>query len=193
MDAEALRRRILGARDKMPAAVRLNRSDAVWKRLVEVPAYQTAPLALFFITHGTEVETAMMRRLSRELGIAVAAPRSEPGSHSMRFHLLEDDEAMVPGAYGILQPPPEAPLAVLTPDTVVLVPGAVFDRKGNRLGFGGGYYDRWLSGEGKGLATVGLAFREQVVEAVPVQPHDVPVDLLVTDEEVVDCAAARAL
>jgi 5-formyltetrahydrofolate cyclo-ligase len=190
MDASEMRKRALERRAAMPAALRLQRSDAIWKRLVEVPEFQQAPQALFFITHGSEVETEVMRRLSRELGMVVAAPRAEPSSRAMRFHVLDGDEALIPGPYGILQPSSEAPLAALSPDTVVLVPGSVFDRRGNRLGFGGGYYDRWLAGEGKGLPTVGLAFHEQLVEQVPVQPHDVPLRWIVTDKESVDCSAA---
>jgi 5-formyltetrahydrofolate cyclo-ligase len=107
----------------------------------------------------------------------------------MRFHVLPEDESLSSGPYGIAQPAEDAPACVLAPDTVVLVPGAVFDRSGNRLGYGSGFYDRWLAGEGRGLVTVALAFHEQVVRRVPVQPWDVPVRWLVTDREVVDCAA----
>jgi 5-formyltetrahydrofolate cyclo-ligase len=164
----------------MPAAVRIARSDAIWKRLVELEPFQRAGQALFFVTHGSEVETETMRRLCRELGMGVGAPRCEPASRSMRFHVLPEDESLSSGPYGIAQP---------APDTVVLVPGAVFDRSGNRLGYGSGFYDRWLAGEGRGLVTVALAFHEQVVRRVPVQPWDVPVRWLVTDREVVDCAA----
>jgi 5-formyltetrahydrofolate cyclo-ligase len=64
-----------------------------------------------------------------------------------------------------------------------------YDRRGHRLGLGSGYYDRWLAGEGKGLPTIGLAFNEQLVDAVPTQPHDVDVDWVVTDKEAIDCKA----
>ena len=189
MTAFELRRKILGIRDAMEPVLRRERSDAIWKRLVEVEAFQRATQALFYISHGSEVETGVMRRLSRELGMLVAAPRSEPSSRHMRFHVVEEDAGLIPGPFGILQPPPDAPLAVISPECVVLVPGSVYDRGGNRLGFGGGYYDRWLAGDGKGLPTVGLAFREQVVDSVPVGPLDVPVQWLVTDSDTVECGA----
>lgn len=192
MDAATLRRQVLAKRDAINEATRLAKSDAVWKRLVELEAFQMAPQALFYMTHGSEVDTALMRRMTRELGMAVAVPRSMPGAKSMQFHLLGEDEdgVLIPGAYGILQPSPETPLAVLTPDTVVLVPGAVFDRKGHRLGFGSGYYDRWLAGEGKGLVKVGLAFDEQVVDHVPTEAHDVDMDWVVSDKACIECRPA---
>ena len=194
MDAQTLRRQILAKRDTLNEATRLAKSDAVWKRLIELEQFQTASQALFYLTHGSEVDTALMRQLTRELGMLVGAPRSFPGTKEMHFHLLGEDEdsVLTPGPYGILQPAPETSHAVLGSDTVVLVPGAVFDRKGHRLGFGSGYYDRWLAGEGKGLVRVGLAFHEQVVDHVPTQPHDMDMDFIVTDTEVVDCAAQRA-
>lgn len=186
MTARELRERMRKIRDGIPAHERLRKSDEIWKRLVEVPPFQTASTALFYVSFGSEVETTMMRRLARELGMTVACPRSKPGDKTMRFHVLASDDELSPGAYGILQPAPECPLADLK-DAVVLVPGVVFDRRGHRLGFGAGYYDRWLAGEGKNLPSIGLAFHEQVVEAVPQEPHDIPVDWLVTDKEAIKC------
>jgi 5-formyltetrahydrofolate cyclo-ligase len=192
MEANNLRGVALAARDALPAEVRLRKSDAIWKRLVELAAFQTASTALFYLAHGSEVDTQVMRQLARELGMAVACPRSRRGDHSMAFHLLTSDDELSPGPYGILQPPAEAPLVELGPGCVVLVPGALFDRQGNRLGFGEGYYDRWLAGPGRGLPAVGLAFQEQLTETLPAQAHDIPMDWVLTDMECVDCAEWRA-
>lgn len=192
MSVEEVRRAALAARDALGPAVRQRKSDAIWKRLIELPAFQTASMALFYLSFGSEVDTEMMRRMTRELGMQVACPRSRPGDRSMVFHRLGPDEELSPGPYGILQPASDAPEAVLGPQCVVLVPGVLFDRWGDRLGFGGGYYDRWLAGPGRGLATVGLAFQEQLVDRVQVRAHDRPVDHLLTDMESVDCVAWRS-
>ncbi|HTB34971.1 MAG TPA: 5-formyltetrahydrofolate cyclo-ligase [bacterium] len=191
MDRNAIRRQVLQRRDALQPAQRQAKSDAIWKRLVEFPAFQQARSAFFYVTHGSEVDTTLMRRMARELGMRVAAPRSKPGDYSMAFHWLESEDGLVPGAYGILQPEPSAPVAELAPDVVVLVPGLAFDARGNRIGFGGGYYDRWLAGPGRGAVTVGLAFEEQLLDGVDALPHDRPVDGLVTDQRSFDCAALR--
>jgi 5-formyltetrahydrofolate cyclo-ligase len=190
-DRDEQRRLFLARRDALTPAERLTKSDAIWKRLVELPAFQRAEAAFFYVTHGSEVDTALMRRMARELGMRVAAPRSRPGDFSMAFHWLDSEDALIPGAYGILQPEPSAPRAELGPGVVVLVPGVAFDPRGHRLGFGGGYYDRWLAGPGRGAWTVGLAFGEQVAEFVESLPHDRPVDGLVTDRGTFDCATLR--
>jgi 5-formyltetrahydrofolate cyclo-ligase len=190
--SDALRKELIRRRDALPPALRLAKSDAVLKRLVELPEFQRADATFFYITHGSEVDTTLMRQLARELGMRVAAPRSSPGDFSMHFHWLDSDDSLVPGAYGILQPDPATPPAELGPKVVVVVPGVAFDIRGNRIGFGGGYYDRWLAGPGRGAVTVGLAFHEQLMDAVEQEPHDRPVDSLVTDQETYDCAALRA-
>jgi 5-formyltetrahydrofolate cyclo-ligase len=182
---------MLRRRDALSPQERLAKSDAVWKRLAELPEFQQADAVFFYITHGSEVDTALMRQMARDLGLRVAAPRSAPGDHSMVFHWLDSEDDLVPGAYGILQPEPGTGIADLGPSVVVLVPGLVFDTHGNRIGFGGGYYDRWLAGAGRGSVTVGLAFGEQVVGSLEALPHDRPVDRLVTDLQTYDCAALR--
>ena len=189
---DQVRQDYLRHRDAIEPALRMAKSDAIWKRLVELPVFQRAEAAFFYITHGSEVDTTLMRQMARELGMRVAAPRSKPGDHSMVFHWLDFEDALVPGAYGILQPEPSTPPALPGPRVVVLVPGVAFDAQGNRIGFGGGYYDRWLAGGGHGAATVGLAFHEQLAPALRPEAHDRPVDVVVTDRQVLDCAAFRS-
>ena len=152
-----------------------------------MPAFQLAEQALFYISHGSEVDTTMMRRLAREMGLLVCAPRSLPGTRAMHFHVLPADEPFVSGPYGILQPASDLPLADLGKPSVVIVPGVGFDRNGNRMGFGGGYYDRWLANHGRDLPTVALAFSEQILESIPVKDHDIPVQVIVTDQETLEC------
>jgi 5-formyltetrahydrofolate cyclo-ligase len=182
-EASRLRRAALELRDALPIPERAARSSAIWKRLVEVPEFRDARQALFFVSFGSEVDTAPMRERARILGMAVAVPKCVPATKSMRFHLAPSERLLLPGAYGILEPPEDAPEADLTLATAVLVPGSAFDRNGNRLGMGAGYYDRWLPEAGRGMPRIGLAFDVQLFDAVPVQAWDQPLDILVTDRE----------
>jgi 5-formyltetrahydrofolate cyclo-ligase len=184
-DRDQIRRIVQHRRDMLSAEERRLKSDAIWKRLAVLPVFEAAELALFYLSFKSEVETALMRQIAREQGKQVAAPRARPGSNEMAFHLLPSEELSTPGPYGILQPAADLPLADLKRSSVVLVPGSAFDRQGNRLGWGGGHYDRWLSGPGKGLPTVGLAFHEQLVDHIPAASHDVPMDWVLTDMETI--------
>ncbi|MDD4952010.1 MAG: 5-formyltetrahydrofolate cyclo-ligase [Desulfovibrionaceae bacterium] len=128
-----------------------------------------------------------VRPLVRELwdrGLAVLLPRclrDRPGRLELAWAGSESD--LRPGPYSILAPGPACPCAQEGPDQVrpelVLVPGLAFDPRGFRLGFGGGYYDRLLAEPWmQGAFTVGLCYAFQVVEELPVDPWDRPVDAL---------------
>ncbi|HTB21246.1 MAG TPA: 5-formyltetrahydrofolate cyclo-ligase [bacterium] len=191
MDVAELRKSVLERRKAMPLSLRLELSESIGRRLLDVPLMRSPSIAqvLFFISHGSEVETGPLRRRCRALGLAVAAPRCEAGPKKLHFYGVDEPEALVPGPYGILEPAADARPADLWIPSLVLVPGSVFDRRGNRLGMGHGYYDRWLASEGRGLPTIGLAFESQLVPQVPATSLDIPVQWLVTENEIIHCAS----
>jgi len=190
MDAAELRKNALQVRKEMPALLRSKSSDSILRRLQEMPLLRGASQVLCFISHGSEVETAPLRQALRASGKIVAAPRCEVGAKKLHFYVLDEPEALAPGAYGILEPSAAARPVDLSLPSVVLVPGSVFDRRGNRLGMGQGYYDRWLASEGRALPSIGLAFEAQLAPHVPVTSLDIPVHWLVTENEVIHCAAS---
>jgi 5-formyltetrahydrofolate cyclo-ligase len=100
------------------------------------------------------------------------------------LHAVENHTELVEGSFGILEPAPNAPIAEAKAD-LILVPGLAFDRSGVRLGRGGGYYDRLLS-EFDGLR-VGVCFEELVLERIPVEPHDMCMDFLITPAGIISC------
>jgi 5-formyltetrahydrofolate cyclo-ligase len=130
-----------------------------------------------------EVGTELIRAACLAAGARLYYPRALK-DRSLLFLPHGEKDRWVEGRFGIMEP--EAP-----PGTegrtegfdLVVVPGLVFDRKGGRLGQGYGYYDRFLSGPGAGSIKAGLAFSWQVVPEVPVDAWDVPLNVLVTEEE----------
>lgn len=83
----------------------------------------------------------------------------------------------------------ETQLVVAEQIDIMIVPGVVFDKKGFRIGFGGGYYDRYL--ERYNGVTISLAFDTQIVNSVPIEPHDLPVDIIITVNERMNCMQNR--
>lgn len=112
------------------------------------------------------------------LGARIAFPRVEGGHMTFRHFDPATDE-LVAGPFGLMQPGPDAPESV--PD-LVLVPLLAFDRRGHRLGYGAGYFDRWLAAHPH-VSAVGLAFAAQEVERVPDEPHDRPLQVILTEAE----------
>jgi len=112
-------------------------------------------------------------------GKEVYAPKTTARPRTMTACRLRRMEDLRTGAFGILEPPADEPCAPGGLD-LVFAPAQAFDRRGNRLGKGAGYYDRFMSTPGFRAARVGIGFRCQVVDAVPHDAHDVPVEAIVT-------------
>lgn len=174
---ECLERR-LSIRPEQVAA----RSGAILQRLVALREYAEAELVHTYVASvDNEVETDGLIRLALEEGKRVAVPVVEPGCRVLRHAEIRDLGELRTGHWGLRQPPAERArwLEDAAAIDLVIVPGLAFDLRGHRLGFGGGYYDRFLSGVS--ATTVGLTFACLLLEAVPLDPWDVPVDLVVTE------------
>lgn len=134
---------------------------------------------MVFLSMPGELEMRPLIEGLLALGKEVYAPKTTARPRTMTACRLRRMEDARPGAFGILEPPPDEPCAPGDLD-LVFAPAMAFDRMGNRLGKGAGYYDRFMSTPGFRAARVGIGFRCQVVEVVPCDEHDVPVEVVVT-------------
>lgn len=176
-----LRRAIVARRDELSPQEIRRRSAAASSHLFQLPELAGARLVMFFVSFGSEVDTLPMIREALATGKRVAAPRTDASTRSLlpcEIHNPEKD--LTPGPHGIREPRPHCPQVSLEDIDVVVVPAAVWAEDGHRVGYGGGYYDRFLARLEKGRR-VGLGLEEQIVPEVPHDPHDLPVEILVTD------------
>lgn len=129
----------------------------------------------------------LLRRCLNE-GKSVCVPVTVPQQSELLAVTITDPSAdLSPGYKGIPEPIPSlVELQRICPQSIeiAIIPGAVFDRSGHRLGYGGGYYDRFLAHKAPQACRVGLAFSQQLVDRIPVLSHDIPLDMLVTEKEV---------
>jgi 5-formyltetrahydrofolate cyclo-ligase len=179
-----LRARMLAVRKAIPSEVRDERAAGIVSRLFELPEASATGAWLLYWAFGSEVPTRRLIERALAEGRTVALPvlrneRLEPA-------VLSGLEVTAPSGYGPHEPLDGRPLL---PGEValVVVPGVAFDRRGHRLGRGGGHYDRFLRDLGAGPPRVALAFHEQLVDDIPHQPGDEDVDVVVTDREIVVC------
>ncbi len=179
----ALRARVRSAREAASEADRAGWSREIARRLLALAEVRDAATVMAFSSFGSEVDTRpVLERLLAE-GRVVVLPRVE-GGRIVPVE-LRPDSRLTPASFGALEPegdpiPPEAIEAVV-------VPGLAFDRHGYRVGYGGGFYDRFLPLLRDEVPRVGVCFALQLVEEVPHGPGDVPVGLVVTQEEVIRC------
>ena len=141
---------------------------------------------LLYLSIRSEVETQPLMELAWAAGKQLYAPQVDERNKHMVFYRVEAGEIMKPGAYGIPAPPPvSSRKADMGRPGMVLVPCLAFDRQGGRLGYGAGFYDRFLSSGARGWKKVALAYGSQEVEAVPTESHDTPMQAIVTEKEII--------
>jgi 5-formyltetrahydrofolate cyclo-ligase len=178
---KSLRASVLAARDAMPEALRQSAAKAIIERVAALPVYQNAASVMTYMSFGTELDThGFFDRLLRDGKMAVL-PRADRTTKQLSLHRVKGRDDLVAGVWGILEPKDDLPTVPITQIDMLLMPGVAFDRKGNRLGYGAGFYDRMLSAAGdKKPVRVVAAFDEQVVDAVPHDDTDRRIHILVT-------------
>jgi 5-formyltetrahydrofolate cyclo-ligase len=180
-----VRRRVLAARDALPAAERGRLSDAVCARAAGLAEIVAASTLLVFASFRSEVDTAGLIAWALEHGKVVCLPRVL-GPQTMTACRIQDPAAdLAPGAWSI--PEPCAGLEEIPAERmdVVVVPGSVFDAAGRRCGYGGGFYDSYLPRTRPGTPWVALAFEAQLVDELPCEAHDLAVTAIVTETRVI--------
>lgn len=153
---------------------RRRKSATIWRKLYRLTAFRRAAWVCCYVALPHEVQTWGLIEAMLKQGKRVAVPFIRPGSRRLGLSEIRDPGAeLAPGAFGVLEPVPGArrPVAASRLD-LVLVPGVAFDAQGRRLGHGLGYYDRFLARLPRRTATVGLAYRFQILEHLPTALHD---------------------
>ena len=177
-----IRKKVLAARDGLLPGQRTVKSREIEERLFLLPEFKSARTVLFFASIRSEVETGPMIRRALSTGKRVILPKVKSKELAL-FEIKDFDGDVSPGAWGIPEPRESSPFD-LEDIGLIVVPGAAFDERGNRVGYGAGYYDKILAGY-HGL-TVALAFEEQIVPDVPAASHDVPVGKIVTEKRIIE-------
>jgi len=187
-DRQGLRQRVLGARDALSGNKRHEKSISVMHNFWNLPGMHQWSTLFMYVNFRSEVETLELIARCINRGIRVAVPLVDAAAVRMIPLLIKDPEHdLVPGYYNIPEPDPKksSPLKPSEIDAAV-IPGSVFDIHGGRLGYGGGYYDRFLVNDAPQAKRIGLAYELQVVDKVPVEPHDQPLDILITEKRTVN-------
>ncbi len=190
-DKAGLRRELRTARERVDADQAVKWSEAIQERVLALPFVDAAETLHTFVgALRGEVQTRALVEQWLRSGKRVVCPRVEGADGVLGHYAISSLDELVESKMGLWEPDPGRCRRVgLDELDVVITPGLGFDREGHRLGLGGGYYDRLLA---SGTPSVGLAFGLQVVERIPHEAHDVPVDWLVTEQGVTDCRKGRA-
>lgn len=161
-------------------------SRKICAAFMALPAYQSAKTVMWYVDAGSEVRTRHTLPEALTHGKRVVVPYCIVETNELELFHLEDMSELVEGAYKILEPREDlrkVPGKILQPEELdlVMVPGTAFDACGGRMGQGKGYYDRLLARARKDAPLVALAFECQMFPSIPVDAHDVYMDLVITE------------
>jgi len=191
---QALRQRIIAARENLAAPERLRLSQTILDSVSSLAVYQQASTVLGYLNFGAELDTEHWLAQAIRDGKRVLLPRVNRASKHLDLYQVQDlQQDVAPGSWGIREPLVERCIKEEAPGTIdlILLPGVAFTRNGGRLGYGGGFYDKLLARMPHRPALVAAAFALQVVADIPLEDTDHAVEWLVTENEKLRCNRER--
>lgn len=175
-----LRQKYRSLRQSMPPEIKEQKDAAIAAQVRRLWQYQRNNVLLIYVSTSIEVDTFRIIRQALADGKRVAVPRCVPNTRNMEFYYIQSTDELKPGMFGVLEPEPVSEHLYRESDGgLCIVPAFSYDWRGYRLGYGKGYYDRFLSRfEGN---MVGICYSECVQRSLPHGRFDRPVELLVTE------------
>lgn len=183
MNKREIRQTMLEKRNALTVSQKMMYDDQITERLVNSHFYQNMTNICVYQSFRNEVSCDRITESAFRAGKCVFVPVTDRKSRTMEFYPITPDTTWVEGAYGILEPVLEENASRLTEKALILMPGLAFDREKHRIGYGGGYYDRYLA-KHPGHVTAALCYHFQVMEeTLPYAEYDRAPDHIITDKE----------
>jgi len=188
---QKLRNSILGHRDALTLAEQTEKSERILSSLLTLTEVQQVSIFFIYVNFRSEVQTIPFIQHCLSAGKTVTVPVTRVAEKKLQAVQLTDVEKdLQPGYCGIPEPGSILQQTMeYDPASIdmVIVPGSVFDRQGGRLGYGGGYYDRFLVNAAPEAMRAALAYESQLVDTIELQPHDQLMDWIITEKNIYSC------
>jgi len=184
-----IRKNILQRKDTFSNEIVREKSLAMLDTLSKIDFYKNANNVMLYISFGKEVTMKPIIDDLQNRGKRVFIPVTVPATKALIVSELKSyEDDLVVGHFGIMEPKEEA-LRPVEPSILdlVIVPGVAFDKNGYRIGYGGGYYDRFLPRLPEKTTTISLAFEMQLIDKIPTSQYDLPVQYIITEEQFIKC------
>jgi 5-formyltetrahydrofolate cyclo-ligase len=187
---QALREQLLLQRKQLPPRERETAATAAARNVHELPRWRAARRVAIYLPANAELDTGPLAGHCREQDKALYLPVIRDDD-SLEFALWRENARLVNNRFGIAEPGRHAPRLVAGDIDIIFLPLVGWDKTGNRLGMGGGFYDRTLAGIA-GPIKVGLAYNCQRADRIPADPWDITLDFVVTEDALYRCKAGAA-
>lgn len=188
IEKKELRKQILVKRDALTCEEHKEKSHVIAQNVIQHPVFKEADTLLLYASFRSEVDTTELFQAAKILGKKIYYPKVLGAE--MEFYRVETEDDFENGCWGILEPKPVEDrryVAEKEEKVCIIMPGAVFDANGNRIGYGRGYYDKFLEEiQSFHVCKVGIGFECQriSIDEFPVEEHDIGLDILITENNV---------
>ena len=186
-EKKALRKEILTKRKNIDTAEKEKMDKEILDRFFESKYYKEAENIFIYISYDSEIDTSEIIDKAFKDGKKIYVPRTEFETRLMDAVEITSFDNLIKSSYGILEPSIEDSHINPNELDLIVVPGVAFDRNGGRMGYGAGFYDRYFKKINKDnikrIVKLALAYDFQVLEEVPMNVQDVPVDFIITEKE----------
>ncbi|MBB6715336.1 5-formyltetrahydrofolate cyclo-ligase [Clostridium gasigenes] len=186
MEKKEFRNMIIKNRDSLSLVERNLNDNLILETLLKSKMYKESTNIFTFINYGSEVKTKIFIIKALEDGKRIFVPKTVSGTREMKAVEISSLDNLKPDNWGILEPKTFKGEIDKQCLDLIIVPGVAFDKDGNRIGYGGGYYDRYFSGLNSRIKKVVLAYDLQIVESLVTEKHDVTIDFIITEKEITE-------
>jgi 5-formyltetrahydrofolate cyclo-ligase len=184
-EKDSIRKQIIEHRDSIDINTKGQWDEDIFNSLIKSEWYKKANTIFAFVSFKSETDTHKIIKYAIHDGKTICVPRIKSKQKGIEIFKIDNFDQLEKGYFGILEPI-ESCLAVESKDIdLILMPGVAFDRQGGRLGYGAGFYDRFLSKINRSVDKIAVAYHFQVLDNIPMDEHDVRIDGIVTEEETI--------
>lgn len=186
-DKATIRRETLQRRDHIPQEVKEVKDREILETVLSYPPYESSDTVMLYASFRSEVNTFPIIEYALKEGKQVVLPGVNREAQRLDLFIIDSLDTLTRGYMGIMEPDP-ARSTRADPENIdlIVLPGAAFDEKGGRIGYGGGYYDRLLGSIQCSPHLLALAYEEQIVDHVPLEEHDIKVHAIITDRRIIE-------
>lgn len=183
-EKDDIRKKYIEIRNSIDSEKKARRDAKICRSAISLASYRFAECVLMYAPTGSEADIMPIAEDALQKGKRVAFPRCNTENHTMKYHFISSLDELVPDSYGIREPSEDLPVYDPESDVpaICFVPGLVYDRQGCRLGYGKGFYDRYLSAFKGNI--VGVIYSDFIIPRVPRGRFDVMINILLTEKGV---------
>ncbi len=186
-DKKRLRREILKLRKEINFDEKKNFDNAIHNKFFKSKFYSQCKNIFVYISYDSEIDTKTLIERALKYGKNIYVPRTNYETKLMEAVKIVSLENLIEDKHGILEPKEDELATNLDNIDLIIIPGVAFDKSGGRMGYGGGFYDRYLNKCKKDMHKISLAYDFQILDYIPMDNHDIKVDYIITNIKEIKC------